>query len=70
MIESTYKSTYNPLQFAIYTKSMKLFELYSKEKANFFLKGTVMQIIWKQIYDRFNTNNKHWNLRIHSCSGF
>ena len=28
---------YNALQFAICTKSMELFELYSKEKANFFL---------------------------------
>ena len=27
-----------PLQFDIYTKRMKLFELYSKEKAIFFLK--------------------------------
>ena len=27
-----------PLQFAIYTKSIELFELYSKEKADFFLK--------------------------------
>ena len=27
-----------PLQFAIYTKSMELFELYSKEKADCFLK--------------------------------
>ena len=36
----------------------------------YFLKGTVMQIIQKQIYDRFNTNNKHGNFRIHSCSSF
>ena len=24
----------------------------------------------KQIYDRFNTNIKHWNFLIHSCSNF
>ena len=31
----------------------------------------IMQIIWwYQIYDRFNTNSKHWNFRIHSCSSF
>ena len=34
------------------------------------IKGVVMQIIYQEIYDRFNTNNKHWNFRIHSCSSF
>ena len=38
MIELTYKVNKYPPQFAIYTKSMELFELYSKEKADFFLK--------------------------------
>ena len=33
-----------PLKFSIYTKSMKLFELYSKEKANFFLKLSIIKI--------------------------
>ena len=34
------------------------------------IKGTVMQIIQKQIYDHLNTNNKDWNFRIHKCSSF
>ena len=29
-----------------------------------------MQIIEKQIYDYFNTNNKHWNFRIHNSPSF
>ena len=33
-----------PLKFSIYTKSMELFELYSKEKANFFLKLFIIKI--------------------------
>ena len=37
MIESKYNVKY-PLQLAICTKSTELFEPYSKEKVNFFLK--------------------------------
>ena len=33
------------------------------------IKGTVMQIIWQQTYDHFNTNNKHRNFRIISVLG-
>ena len=33
------------------------------------VKGTVMKII-SEIYDRFNTNNKHWIFCIYSCPSF
>ena len=33
-----------PLQFDIYTKRMELFELYSKEKAIFFLKSLFIKV--------------------------
>ena len=29
-----------------------------------------MQIIYQQIYDGFNTNNKHCNFRFHNFSSF
>ena len=31
------------------------------------INGTVMQIIKQQIYDCFNTDNKHGNFHIYSC---